>query len=55
MTNIIINVSKYIILILMILYGVSAFIVLRKDDDRKKICVSTDRSCMSFSYIFLLI
>lgn len=34
MTNIIINLSKYIILILMILYGISCYGVLKKQDER---------------------
>ena len=36
MANIIINISKYIILLMMILYGFSSFTVIRKEDPYKK-------------------
>ena len=36
MANIIINISKYIILLMMILYGFSSFTVIRKEDPHKK-------------------
>ena len=36
MANIIINLSKYIILLMMILYGFSSFTVIRKEDGRAK-------------------
>ena len=41
MANIIINISKYIILLMMILYGISAFKVLRLDDKKKRtVCLN---------------
>lgn len=50
MTNIIINVSKYIILLMMISYGFSCFTVLRKQDERtRNMCLNRQ-----IVYVFLI-